>query len=271
MARSAVAALLCCLLASIGIAQDKKSSTPARTQSNIQRSHYVVRNADPAALAEIVGKHLKGEAEVLAAPAGSGNAILISGSRERVNEVVELLEQLDRKARSVEVEIVLANVPVAKEEGGPAPDPTKLDALAKGGTGHRIKLTAVEGQPVTSTTGGDKPIATGTTEGRFGGRELRQVQYRPLGTTVRLTARVQADDAVSLNLNLEDTRVRQADGDAVIAPSFDQSKRTTTLIIPAGKSVVAQAVRTDEKTGGTTLAVIVTARVVPDRDASKSK
>jgi type II secretory pathway component GspD/PulD (secretin) len=238
----------------------------------MQRAHYVVRNADPAALAEVVGKHFKGEAEVIAAPAGSGNAILISGARERVNEVVELLEQLDRKARSVEVEIVLANVPVTKEEGDPGPDLTKLDAVAKSGGGHRIKLTAVEGQPVTSTTGGDRPITTGATEGRFGGRELRQVNYRPLGTTVRLTARVQADDAVSLNLNLEDTRVHQANaGGEVTAPSFDQSKLTTTLTIPAGKSIVAQAVRTDEKTGGATLVVIVTARVVPDGDASKPK
>jgi type II secretory pathway component GspD/PulD (secretin) len=133
----------------------------APAQGKVERTHYVVRNADPVALADAVGKHFKGEADVLAAPAGSGNAVLISGSPAAVADVVKLLAQLDRKPATVEVEVVFLEVSPKKDTetdlSGDAQ--AKMEALIKAGLAtavQRIKLTAIEGTPMTTTTGGSK-------------------------------------------------------------------------------------------------------------------
>ena len=146
-------------------AQSPKPASPDQAPSKPQRTLYLVQNGDAAALAEVVGKLFKGEADVLAAPAGSGNAILISGPPASVAELVKLIEQLDRSPRSVEVEITLADLP--KKDGAeltPA-ELAKAADLAKAGGGPRITLTAVEGQPVTSTSGGNRPVVSGTVGG----------------------------------------------------------------------------------------------------------
>src|SRR5262249_1314888 len=142
----------------------------------------------------------------------------------------------------------------------------KLEALAKSGqaTLQRVRLTALEGQPVTSTTGGNKPFTTSSVVaggGGFGGGKggggggpamQRSVVDQPVGTTVRLTARVGADNAVALDLNLTDSKVRPAEaGEEGAAPSMENANLTTQLNVPAGKAVMAQSVRTDGKAGGT--------------------
>jgi hypothetical protein len=147
-----------------------------------------------------------------------------------------------------------------------------VDRIVKEGKGQRIKLTAVEGQPVSTTTGGNKPIATSSTVaggGRFGkdggGAPFaqRSISYHAVGTTVKMTARIGSDDAIALDLNVQDSRVRPPDaGDEAGAPSMDNSTLTTKLSVAAGKSVVAQTVRTEGKSGATVAVVIVTARVV---------
>jgi hypothetical protein len=276
-------------------AQDKSAPPPAK----VHRTLYAVKNADAGALADVLGKHFKGEAEVLAAPAGSGNALLISGTPAAAEEVVKLLAELDRKPKMVEVEVTIAEVPAkkadAKDKAAPAPDVdlsgpdvlAKLEAMGKAGQlgpVQRIKLTAVEGQPVSTTTGGNKPytssgvVAGGGPGGGFGGGgpggarpAMRSVNYQAVGTTVRMTARVGAGDTVAVDLNLQDSQVKPPEaGDESGAPSFDNNTLVTKLSVPPGRAVVAQAVRADGKSGRTVALVVVTARVAdPVAEANK--
>lgn len=299
ISRLAALALLGGLLTlNAGQAQNRVpgANVPAQPVGKVERTLYMVRNADAAALAEAVGKLFKGEAEILAAPAGSGNAILISGSPKTVAEVVQFLEQLDRKPRTVEVEVVLVDVPVKKDADGKDIEPdltgnvaAKLEALAKTGPGtvQRIKLTAVEGQPVTSTTGANKPVVSGAVlggggrggagaaggvggpgggAGGFGGGPAmqRSVTYHQVGTTVRMTARVSTDDVIAVDLNVQDSKVRQPEaGEDAVAASFDNATLATKLNVPVGRTVAAQTVRTGGgKAAGTIAVVFVTARVV---------
>ena len=278
MTRLTLLTLVYCFLSHTGIAQDKKTiqlkkaSPGGSGVTRVHRTHYVAQNADPVILAEVVGKHFEGEAKLIPAPA-SGNAILVSGRPEVVADVVKLLEQMDRPARTVEVEIIFVDVPAPKEGkeedlGGDLL--ARIETLAKDGSSQRIKLTVVEGQPVTTTTGGDKPIVSRSgPEGKGFGRSS-SINYRPLGTTVRLSARVKSYDTVLLDLSLDDSQVRLADP-ADEPPSFDKSSLSTTVSVPARKAVLAQAIRTQGKTGVTTSAVIVTARVVDERPTSKPK
>lgn len=264
-----------------GYAQDKTTLKPHRTL-------YIVRNGDAVALAEVLNKHFKGQAEVLAAPVGSGNALLISGSVAIVTEdVVKLLGELDRKPKMIEVEVILAEIPAKKAEGKDAveidfsgPDVlTKLDARSKAGqlgSMQRIKLTAVEGQSVAATTGGNKPVTSGRAAagGAFGGGGpvQRGVSYQAVGTTVRMTARIGAGDVVAVELDLKDSQVKPPEaGDEVGAPSFENSNLTTKLSVPPGKAVVAQATRTEAKAGRTATFVIVTARIADPVAASNKQ
>jgi type II secretory pathway component GspD/PulD (secretin) len=267
MTRATTLALLCSLLALGGAAAQDDKSAPAPPAA-AQRAVYHVKYADAAQLAQVAGLHFKGEATVLAAPAGSGNALLVSGSAAAVPEVVKLLEQLDRKPRAVEIEVTLAEVAAKDWKEGETP----AEDAVRPGTLQRIKLTATEGQPVASTTGANKPVVSG--EGAGGGRGgfQRSITYVPTGTKVKLTARVGAGDAVLVDLSVQEDRVRPADaGDAAGAAAVENATLTTKVSVPANKSVVAQAVRTGGKNGPTVAVVIVTARVVDSGSASAKK
>lgn len=246
----------------------------AAPQTKVERTHYVVQHGDPVALADAVGRYFKGEADVLAAPPGSGNALLISGSPAAVAEVVKLLAQLDRKPATVEVEIVLLEVSPKKETeidlSGDAR--TKMDTLIKAGqasTLQRIKLTAIEGTPVTTTTGGSKPFTSGTVGGGGGRPVQRSISYHNVGTTVKLTARVGADDTIAVDLDIKDSKVRPPEAaDEPSAVSMDTSTLVTKVNVPLGKGVAAQTLRTEGKSSTTVAYVVVIARVV---EATKPK
>lgn len=273
-------------------------TTPVQAQSaaKTHRTHYTARYLDAATLANVLNRHFKGEAEIAAVSGAIGNTLLISGSSEAIGEVTKLLEQLDQKPRTVEVEIVIADL--ASKKGADAKDVdvsgleplAKLEALTKAGqigAVQRIKLTAVEGQPISSTTGGNKPIVSGTTVaggggfggdgGGFGGPPKdrgpgaagggpmvrRSISYHETGTTVKLTARIGAENVVALDLNVQDSKIRAPEaGDDIGAAAFDNNTLSTKLNVPAGKAVAAQAVRTEGKGGGAMSLVIVTANIV---------
>lgn len=226
-------ALMCGLLAlaSGGHAQEKKGLPripPEDAAPKTERQTILLRHADSRAVAEVLGRHFKGEATVLAVPAEAGNALLVTAPPAVLAEVGKVLPQLDRPPATVVVEVILAEVAANPADGkkgvdeaeftGPAKDVmTKLDALTQGGkvgTVQRIKLTATDGVPVTAGTQANKPVTTGRVMGGFpggggpggGGPSTRSVTYVPVGTTLKLTARA-ADDTVLLELDLKDTRL----------------------------------------------------------------
>lgn len=283
MKRLAAFSLLAGILAlNPGTAQDPKSARPAPDSAKVERASYAVRNADPAILAEVVGLHFRGEATLVAPPTGSGSTVLVSGSPAALAEVLKLLEQLDRKPRTVEVEIVIADLPAAKDGKEPAFDAAAAEALVKDGKGQRIKLTSVEGQQVSTQTGGNKPYVSGTTvfggggrggagggggfpAGGGGGVATKSINYQAVGTTVKMTPRIGSENSVSLELSLQESKVRPPDaGDDSGAVSMENNSLTTRVSVPAGKVVVAQSVRTEGKAGATVSVVVVTARVVDD-------
>jgi hypothetical protein len=291
MKRLAALTLLCGILAlNPGVAQERKTSPRDPVPTKRERASYLVQNADPAALAKMVGAHFQGDATLIAAPAGSGNAILVSGSSTTVPEVLRLLEQLDRSPRTVEVEITIAEMPAPKD--GTDLSQAALaaaEALAKEGKGRRIKLSSVENQEVTTQSGGSKPFTSGSTVfGGGGGRggpggfgkdggggggpfTQRSISYHQVGTTIKMTPRIGSENTIALDLHVQENKVRMAE-EGGESPSFDSNTLSTKLSLPAGKPVVAQTVRTEGKAGPTISVVIVTARMVqPGSPRSKSK
>lgn len=251
------AALL--LLAARGPAQEPQPA-PSRDRPKVHRATYAVRHGDPASLAEVVARHFKGDADALAAPTGAGGAVLVSGSEAAVADAVKLLGQLDAKPRAVEVEVTVAEVPAPKDPAAPAALVAAV-AGAKDPKALRFTLTTVEGQTVSTTTGGNRPLVTGVAAGA--GRPIQKsVTYQSVGTTVKVTPRLVAGGDVAVDLSVQDTRVRGAEGDADVPPGIDTNTLATRLLVPAGRAVAAQAVRAEGKAGPTVAVVVVTARVV---------
>ena len=181
------------------------------------RTVYAVQNGNAAALAEVLGNHFRGDAVVSVLP-GAGQSLLVTASPAVTEEITKLLAKLDRPAKSVEVEVILAELTPGRRGDDKAAEAAlaaadvlaTLDALQKDGrvgAVQRIKFTTVDGQPVTVKTGGNKPVVTGRTASPAGAVQL-SVQYHAVGTTVKATARVGADDAVTVDLTVEDSRVR---------------------------------------------------------------
>lgn len=290
----------------VGAAKGKGQPQP-QPSTKSQRTQYSVKHLDASALASVLNKHFKGEAEIVAVTAGTGNTLLVSGSSESISEVIKLLEQLDQKLKTIEIELVIAEIVSKKGTDGKEKEVdvsglepiAKLEALTKGGqigTVQRIKLTAVEGQPISSTNMGNKPyVSSATVGGGFnagggfnpndnpvpgggkgggpggGGVMRRSISYHESGTTVKLTARIGAEDVIALDLSVQDSKIRSAEaGDEVGAAAFDSNTLNTKLNVLSGKAVAAQTVRTEGKTSGTLSLVIVTARVV-EPGTTKSK
>jgi hypothetical protein len=217
------------------------------------RKHYFLRHADPAATAKLLEGHFARTGVV--SPTSKG--ILVTSSA-RGDEIAQLIEEIDQPQRQVMVEVTLAELS-SKDDLPPADGVlSRLDELAKAGqaTLRRITLTAVEGQPVTTSTEGDRPVV----DGGPGPKAGRGVTYLKAGTTAKLTARVGQDDVVSVDLNVKHATVRPAAEEGG-HPAFEAVTLTSRVEVPPGKAVLAQAVRSGDKASKGLTLIVVTARV----------
>ncbi len=243
----------------------------------LMRAQYAVRHANPDVLATTVERLFAADdVTVVLATTGSGATVLVSGPTKVVPEVTKLLEQLDQKPRSVEIEIAIIDGVALKDGQEP-----KAAELLKTGKGQRTKLTTVEGQTVSSTAGGNRPFTTGSTaSSRPSARDrgtppggfppsftTRSVNYLPVGTTIKLSARIGSNDHLTIELNLQNTKVHTGD-DSVPEASTENGTLTTSLNVASGEPVIAQAIRTDGKDGATASYVIITARTIASPSAT---
>lgn len=259
-----------------------------------KRLVYIVKHADARELAGALEKHFKGEAEAQAATA---NALLISVSPGVFDETIKVLEQLDRKPQSVAVEIFLADVLPVKNRTldaktlvtGPNEVADRLEALRKEGavgSVKRVQLTALDGQPSSLMIGEQKPMvsAVNAVAGRFGGpggggaggpggaTVQRSLTYRNVGLSVNVLARVTADSTITLNLQVEDSRLyvpadgaeigKDENGTPIRASEMITINLKTAVSLRSGQAVLAEGVQNDSKTGAGQSLVIVAARIL---------
>jgi type II secretory pathway component GspD/PulD (secretin) len=261
----------------------------ADDDAKTKRIAYIVKHGSAKDLAKVLGTHLKGVAEVDALPEPNSNVLLLRVDAKAFDEVVKTLELLDRRPRTVVVDVWVADVPVRKadkdkpketeeaidekELTGPVDAvQAKLKALqrqGKLGTLKQVQLTVPENQQGSYTLGQTVPVVMGS-HVTGTGIVTRNIMYRNVGTVLRLTPHV-GDKAVTLELVAEDMRLHfPEDGPAV---GMDENKapiRAAEMVlgkfegkisVPAGQAVVAQGVKVTSKSPAQTL-VVVSARVV---------
>jgi type II secretory pathway component GspD/PulD (secretin) len=243
-----------------------------------KRGAYVVKYAASKDLAAILSKHFKGAADIQAGPEGTTHTLLVRASPAIFDEVMKLLDLLDRKPHSVAVEVFLLEVPARKgtdkETGinekdlsGPLADVVKnLDALRKKGqlaSVKRIQIAAQEGHLASLSVGENKPYTVGE---NVTARGLRQatVMYRSLGTIVQVTPQVAADRSVTLALKVEDSRMSTPEdggqASSLRAPAFPVMTLTSKVTVRSGQAVLVKDSSTTEK-GAAQMLVVVSARV----------
>jgi type II secretory pathway component GspD/PulD (secretin) len=274
--------LLACALVALAalpvVAQD-------RPAAETKRGAYVLKFAAAKDLAGVLAKHFKGAAEIQAGPAGASNCLLINAPPAVFDEVLKTLELLDRRPRSVAVEVFVVELPAAKGDEKPKrPDEkdlsgalgdveSALNAMQKKGqvAGFRhIRLTTLEGQPASLLLGENKPYTTGSAVTATG-IATRSIMYRDLGTQVKVTPQVAADGTVTLDLNLQDSRARESTtatvgkdgkGNPIPATEFLLTTLTAKVGVASGKAALAKDAKVVSKEGEGETLIVVGARVV---------
>ena len=187
---------------------------------------------------------------------------------EALDAALKLLERFDRSAKPMTLDVTLAEVTIAKPDAK-MPDLTgpdvlrKLDALVT--DGHKVvrrtySVAALDGKPATAEDAASKPYVTSeTTIAR--GASQRNIQYRDVGTTIKLLARHSADGVILVELGLIDSGVQTGDV-ADAPPTFAVLKVATTVSVPSGKVAVAYSKQGQTGTTRSVILVIVGARSI---------
>jgi type II secretory pathway component GspD/PulD (secretin) len=291
-----------CILGSlvlIGLCAPVTGAQDEGPASRIKRTTYVVQNGVAKDLADVLGKYFKGEAGVQFVAEPESNCLLITAPPAILEEVFRTLKVLDRQPRMVAVQILLVEVPEKKRADGKADSNGKklsekdlsgsaeeieakvLELQKKGTIGglKRVRLSVLENQSGSVAVMENKPYVVGTTRGAGGGPGGRggppsasMVNYRNLGTTVRITPRVNDEGRVLLAIHVEDARANSTkdgvkigeadDGAAVNAAQFVNASLESKLAVPSGKAVVAEGVKVNSRSEDSHIVVIVSAKVV---------
>ena len=281
--------------------QPAPKDQPARNEiSGAKRIVYIVKYGTAKDLASVLSQHFKGVAEIEALPDSSINCLLISAAPSAFDEVVQVLEQLDRRPQTVSVEILIAQVAMKKADGdktAPAEEVDEKDftgstsaveakvmGLHKKGVFtevKRIQFTAVEGRPQLLVMGENQPYVAGATMVATG-RVARNVTYRNAGISAEATAHVSPDKVVTVDLKLEDSHPytpqdgvsigADEKGKPILAAEFATSRLSSKLDVPSGKAQAVQGVKTESKSGTAQTIIIVGATVLePDAKPEKGR
>lgn len=183
-------------------------------------------------------------ANVVIVPDPVSNSLVIGGPQAAVDEVRELLIRLDCPAAMVRLEIVLADVPVARagsqceatpgKEKDASPDASRgqfdLSNLpADAGILCRAQLTTLDNQAASLHVGRRQPMVTGVSVSAHG--QTNAVTYENVGTRIVVTPHVDPNGPVTLDVDVEDSRLGPPDESVVLlAPN------------PSGKSKEAPGV-----------------------------
>ena len=229
--------------------------------------------------------------QVVIVPVVMGNNLIVSGPPEAVEEVVQLIEDLDHPGAMVRLEVVIAEAPAGplaaapsspsaekkdteaktapvKELGGEqlhvVPKPDKMEVMIRG------QLTTLDNQPAFFQMGQRVPRVTSTMAGAMG--TTSNVSLDNVGFIIGLTPRVGPDGAVTMELDVEESRLGSAeegaplatpkDGQTIRSPIVETLMSQATVRIPDGQTITLAGVARQGKSGKQRF-ILVTPHMVP--------
>jgi type II secretory pathway component GspD/PulD (secretin) len=254
------------------------------TQAERRREVITLRHSTARELAAVLEEHFEGTAGVRIVPEAMSNALLVSAPTSLIEEVLRTVERLDRRPlRQVEIAVVVAEVvvpPAGADDGTPVFDPRELTGPADGlgakleglkrqgrlGALQDVRLTAMEGHRATVQSREQRALVRAAAAGGRGDFARQSIEMRNLGTVVDVVPFLTTDGAVRLDLRIEESRLSSErpggqDGAPIPAAEPVGVTLTTSLVVPAGRAVLASGLGDDSSPGRPRVAVVVTARV----------
>ena len=269
-----------------------------------KRIVYRVKHVPALDLANTIGELLEGEppAEPAAAARTQSvalvadvitNTLIISASPQVLEQIVDLVEQLDRQPPMVQVRTLIAEIAVDDAEEGEAEllrelsgsvSDRKIDELAaalKKRAGLRIlrrtQVTALDNQPAYIQLGQRVPRVTGA-QISSGGR-TRSVSMEDVGLTLGVTARVNADGLVTMEIDLKKSDLGPVEegvpvaipkeGDPIRTPTTETLTVQTTISAASGQTVVLGGIATKSGSRRSELIMLVSPRISRTKKAKQ--
>jgi type II secretory pathway component GspD/PulD (secretin) len=228
-----------------------------------------------------------GASNVVIVPDVVSNCLIVGGPTETVDEVKKMVEMLDSAPVMIRLEVVLgdvpmANVPAAKASG--KVDPANIQA-STAGAGElrkqmevlfRAQLTTLDNQPASLQMGRCEPTISSVNMSQMG--RTNSVTMQTVGTMLKLTPRANAEGVVTMQLDIEDSRLGPTDegpaiftpdkGEPIRAPITESLTVQSTVKIADGQTVVLSGMARQPKNGKQRV-ILVTPHVLPIGGAVK--
>ena len=194
---------------------------------------------------------------VVVVPEAIGNSLLIGGPPDAVDEVCKLVEELDRPATLVLLEVVIAEAPAGEAK------PAQTKTLA------RVRLVTADNKPASLAFGCTESMIADVAVAPSGQTSLVQRMIQT-GTMLGFTARVRPDDTVVFEFDLSDSRLgSQPAGVAIsglkdrviLQGPLDSLRASTTLCLCDGETAVLGG-QPPQANGGEQLLILVTPHVI---------
>jgi type II secretory pathway component GspD/PulD (secretin) len=253
----------------------------------VVRQVYAVRGGSAKDLASALALHFQAERSFRAVPDAGSNTLLLSGSKAVLEDATAVLRAIDRPAQGVRVEVLFLELTTrtGDEKGG---DARPLDVAELSGPVREVRarvrdlqqkgvvsgvkaveLSALTGDSARTQVTESKPYVTGVSGGRGATAPMnRVISYRNVGTSVQVKPAVGADGQVILDLHIEDSTMRAAEGAAVGTDEKGASIPATEFVtftlenrvrLRPGQFVLAEGSRTGTRAGQVQVVVLVTA------------
>jgi type II secretory pathway component GspD/PulD (secretin) len=286
--------MVAALLISLAMASDAASADQQTKgdEAKTKRASYQVQNRSAGDLAGVLSRVFKSAGDIQIVPDGPTNTLLVDASPAVVAEILNTAAMLDSRPQPVQVEVLLIDVATKKgadgiteagevdrkELSGPAEQvASKIKALENKGVFSSVKRFELKGavnQETKVTETASKPYVTGmvTTIG-VGGKPkaARTIAYRNVGTTVAVTAFVNPDGGIALDLHVQDERGVQPDDAPVIGADengvpqrttqFVKAALNTKMTIPNGHALLAEGVQMVSAVAGEQKLIVIMAKL----------
>ncbi len=246
---------------------------------------YYVRHGSAKELSHALGQIYKGDAEIETVTEGNGKCLLIKATPRTCEEILALLEKVDRPLRVVAIDIWIVETPDKDEKPDTLINPRDLtgstdtvtkklrDLQNKGtlGSVRHYQMSTAEGRDARIQLGETKPMVTGSTV-LATGVSTRNVTYRNTGVVISATPVVSESGGIALDLNIQDSGMRQPDdgpqvgttdkGAPIRASVMTVSQVKTLVNLKSGEVTPVTGVKTEGKSKGAQTLILVGAHVV---------
>jgi type II secretory pathway component GspD/PulD (secretin) len=279
------------MIIGLSIAQTQRTSDAAQPSENVEsnpaateapvmmvREVYNLRNVPAVDVAKSITQLLRSErssraGELAIIPEPIGNRLLVSATPSMLEAVVNLIERVDVRPRSVVIEALIVQ---AERENGAAGTslrakcsgvlPKGLAALIaelKKESGVKIlahpTVMTLDNQAAFLQVGQRVPSPCSVVNE---GSQKAATEYKNVGIILGVTPRVSPDNVVVMEIDLEISEAVKGTATSMAAPRIDVITTQTTIAVESGKAVVLSALEAKSSSAVKELLMVVTARVI---------